>query len=136
MAIIDEDVTLSCQVDGTDGMHFIRIDILNSGHHITSIEFADITDFFDELSEANEFTSIYENIEDLKTSIATAHLNKFLNKDYEDSKMEMILDMVAKMKHNHGKCSDGCTLCNPDVSGDVLPDFTFEVKKHEYNTEN
>lgn len=135
MAIANENVELSCEVDGREDMYFIRVDVMWAQDHIYTLEFADISGEFKDLLEANSNFPIYDNEEDIKKNIAEVHLARILNRDSEDKKLNMLYGLVSKMKHSQAMCKDDCIYCNPDLGTDPVPDFTFEVKNYEHKGE-
>lgn len=135
MAINNKSIVLSCEVDGKEDMFFVRLDLVNATNDIVcNIEFADITNDVKDLLEANQHFLLYEGVEEIKSDLANAHLSKFLNEDRESQKLDVLFNLVNKMRHSQGVCKDGCIHCNPDLGEDPLPDFTFGVKK--YDVEN
>lgn len=135
MAIANKEVTLSCEVDGKEDMFFIRLDLIQMDEHIATLEFADITKDVQDLLEANKFFSLYENHEDIKKDLADAHLCRFLNEERGSSNLDILFNLVAKMRHSQGVCKDSCIYCNPDLGDDPIPDFTFEAKHYDAKSE-
>lgn len=131
MTIVNRDMVISCEVDGKENIYFVRLDLIKEGEQISTLEFADITQDFQDLMEANTYFSLYDSPEGLKEDLAKAHLSKFLHEERVSDNLDVLLNLVTKMRHSQGQCKDSCIYCNPDLGDDPLPDFTFEAKRYD-----
>lgn len=128
MISVTMDIELACVIDGDEDLTFIRTDLLNSGEHLTTLEYSDITSYYKELLDISDKLSLFESEDQLKASIINAQLLKFLNEERDDSKFDLLLNIKMKARHQAGTCEGNCILCNPDLGDDPFPDFTFDVK--------
>jgi len=128
MVSVSHSVELSCVIDGDEELVFIRTDLISKGEHITTLEYSDITTYYRELLDISSKITLFDSEDELKTSIASAQLLKFLNKDRDDSKLNLLLNIRMKAKHQASACNGNCILCEPDLGDDPFPDFTFDVK--------
>lgn len=129
MPSFEEITRLACHVNGDEDLVYYRIDLLSEfGEAITTLEYADITDDFNDLLSANKEMNIYSDIEDLKKDLAQAKLNRYVGKGQGNQRIELMVGLVAKLKHQTGICKDTCIYCNPDLGSDPFPDFTFDIK--------
>jgi len=135
MAIVNKEITLSCEVDGEEDMFFIRLDLVQMDEHVATLEFADISKDFQDLVEANTFFSLYESPDSIKKDLADAHISRFLNEERGSENLDILYNLVNKMRHSQGRCKDSCIYCNPDLGDDPLPDFTFEAKNYDAKSE-
>lgn len=127
-----ENTKLRCLVDGNEKLVYFKIDLLdNLNQIITTLEYSEITKYFNELLLINEENKIYTDLEELKADFSQAKLNRFLNKGKGNQKLENLFELVAKIKHQSGDCKDDCGFCNPDLGTDFLPDFNFEMKNSD-----
>jgi hypothetical protein len=127
-----ENTKLRCLIGGDEKLIYIKIDLLDGLNQIiTTLEYSEITKYFNELLIVNEENKAYDNLEELKTDLSQARLYRFLNKGKGNQKLENMVELVAKIKHQNGDCKDDCVFCNPDLGTDHFPDFNFSIKNNE-----
>ena len=132
MPQIVENTKLRCIIDGDEKLVYMKIDLLDYLNSvITTLEYADITKEFNEFLIVNEEVKSYNNVEDLKKDLAQARLNRFVSNNKGSDKLEYIVELVAKSKHQSGGCKNDCVYCNPDLGSDPFPDFNFNVRNSE-----
>ncbi len=98
---------------------------------ITTLEYSDITQDYNDFLEINEHYDLYDNIEELGDDIASGYLSRFVNMPRDIPRLDLIINLRMKMQHQTGKCGNSCILCNPDIGDDPFPDFTFDIRNIE-----
>jgi len=131
-----KDLKAVCSVGGDEKTVFIKLDLYNNLEFITTLEFAEITEEFNELVDINLEMTVYLETDELKKDLANAYLSKFLNESRStDYKLDLLLNLRMKMKHQEGTCKDNCILCSPDLGDDPFPDFMFEARHADHEGE-
>jgi len=92
------------------------------------MEFAEVTTEINELFEINKDISLYENEDDLKNDLAEGYLRKFLKEPTDNLKINLLLNIRGKIRHQQQRCANDCIFCNPDLGNDPFPDFTCNLK--------
>ena len=125
------DVKLSSFVEKEDEQILIFINLTGEKDFSMIIEFADITDEFWDLSEINDHYEIYDNMDDLTLDLEVGHLERFMGLPKDNPKLDLLINLRMKMKHERSICGDQCILCNPDIGDDPFPDFVFNIRNAE-----
>lgn len=129
MATCKESINLKCTVDGDDDITFIKVELVDLlGSYITTLEYADITNEFEELCEINDQALIYDDDEQIKKDLARGKLDRVLGNSKAKERLDLLTGLKAKFEHQSGACKDGCIYCNPELGQDPFPDFTFIAK--------
>ena len=102
-----------------------------SGTLINTLEYADITDKYLDFIDINDHYDVYEDTDDLDKDIEEGYLSRFIGIPKSISRLDLISNLRMKMRHQTGNCGNGCILCNPDIGDDPFPDFIFDVKNLE-----
>ena len=124
-----ENINIKCSVGGDEELTFVKIELTdNLDNYITTLEYADITNDFDELVEINDQAMIYDDEKQLKEDLAKGKLDRYLGKAQANERLDLLLGLRLKFKHQSGSCGNDCIYCNPDLGNDPFPDFTFVVK--------
>jgi len=129
MATSIQNTKLRCVIDGDEEFAYYKIDLLDECDVIiTTLEYSDITDDYNDFIIVNKEANIYTDLEELKTDVAQGRLNRFSGKGQGDQRVELLMTLLAKLRHQTGQCKDICIYCNPDLGSDPFPDFTFDLK--------
>lgn len=133
--MLSRDARISCYLDSDDDTGRVTLVVSLSsepeGTPITTLEYADITEEFDDFVEVNNHYDLYKDTEKLKRDIEYAHLTRFMGSPRDIPKLDLITNLRMKMRHQAGNCKDSCILCNPDIGDDPFPDFMFKIKNLE-----
>ena len=129
MPSANEITKLICCVSGDEELIYYKIDLVGDLNNIiTTLEYADITQDFNDLLIINKETNLYSDVEELKKELAEAKLNRYIGKGQGNQRVELLVGLSAKLKHQNGICKDTCIFCNPDLGNDPFPDFIFTIK--------
>lgn len=129
--MIQNNVKLNCFVEQEDDSVFIFINLVDDTMFNMTLQFADITKEFRDFEKINEHYLLYEYVDDLITDLENAHLQRFMGQPRDNDKLDLIVNLRMKMKHQSGNCDNACILCNPDIGDDPFPDFTFNIRNME-----
>ena len=125
------DAKLNCFIDrDDDDRSFIYINITDDIFNMT-LQYADITDKFNEFLEINERFELYSDIDDLILDLEEGFLQRFISQPKDNDRLDLMINLRMKMNHQNGSCKDSCILCNPDIGDDPFPDFTFDIRNAE-----
>ena len=123
-------VKLNCFIDREDDKSSIFINITDDIFNMT-LQYADITEKFNEFLEINERFELYDDIDDLVSDLENGLLQRFTSQPESNDRLDLIINLRMKMRHQNGSCGDSCILCNPDIGDDPFPDFTFDIRNAE-----
>ena len=128
--MIQIDTKLNCFIELEEDRAFIYLNIIDGLFSVT-LQYADITDEFNDFIEVNDHFELYDNKDQLISDLEEGHLQRFLGQPKDNDKLDLISNLRMKMKHKNGTCDDSCILCNPDIGDDPFPDFVFNIRNIE-----
>jgi hypothetical protein len=126
--MIQVNTTLSCFIDTEEETTFIYINLINENMFSMTLEYADITDSFNDYARVNDHFSIYDDIKEFKSDLEKGYLERFMGQPRDNARLDLMINLKMKMNHQDGRCEDSCILCNPDMGEDLFPDFTFDIR--------
>ena len=101
------------------------------GSLINTLEYADITDKYSDFIDINDHYDIYQDTDELDRDIEEGYLARFIDMPRDNPRLDLIFNLRMKMQHQTGSCDNSCILCNPDIGEDPFPDFTFDARNLE-----
>ena len=126
-----ENIKIRCVIEPCDELIYYKMDLLdNLNNTISTLEYSDITNILKDLVEVNEQIKLYSDVSDIYTDLAQAKLNRFCNKAAGKDKIEELLNICAKYKHQNAICDSLCIYCSPHIQ-DVFPSFFSNSMKED-----
>ena len=123
---------LSCFIEqDEDDNSFIFIRLLDEKMFNMTLQFADITDELTDFIQINDHFELYNDISELISDLEDGNLQKFIGRPWINDRLNLLVNLRMKMKHQQSICDGSCILCNPDIGDDPFPDFTFNIKNFE-----
>lgn len=115
------DVKLKCEISIT------KSESVHLSLYLDSVllQFCDITNVYKELVETNTEYEIYDNDAEMLGGLETGYLHRYLERDFEDERLDALVSLRVDMLHRSKKCGGDCILCNPNLGPDPFPDFLF-----------
>lgn len=131
--MIQDDVKLICSIEFDDNDDdeeniFIYINLINQSGFKMTLEFADITEKFNDFLAANDRFGIYDDIDELISDLELGYFRRFMGILEINKKIDLLINLRMKLLHKKGMCDEECVMCNSDYGTDPFPDFTFDVK--------
>ena len=123
------DAKLSCYINPSleDDRILLYVSLIDEKASSIILQFADITKEIEDFMYINEQYEIYPSLEELIEDVEKAHLQRFVNRPQSNQRLDLIMNIRMKIRHNEGVCGNDCILCNPDIGDDPFPDFTFDI---------
>lgn len=128
--MIQIDTKLSCFIEFEGGGAFLYVNLLNNLYSLI-LEYADITEEFNDFIEINSHFNLYKSEIDIAEDLEDGHLKRFLGQPLDNDRLDLMSNLRMKMRHSNGTCGDSCIFCNPDIGDDPFPDFTFNIRNIE-----
>lgn len=127
--MIQSDIKINCLINEEEDDSIIMfINLLTNKGIIVTLEFADITSDLTDLIEINDHYELYEDNDTLIKDLEEGHLNRFLREPQDNERLDLLVNLRMKMRHQEDICNDQCILCNPDIGDDPFPDFIFNIR--------
>ena len=129
--MIQNNVQLNCFIERESNNVLIFVNLLDDKLFNMTLQFSDITEEFNDFIQINEHFMLYNDIDDLTTDLEEGHLQRFMGQPKDNERLDLMVNLRMKMKHQKGMCGNSCILCNPDIGDDPFPDFAFDIRNLE-----
>ena len=129
--MVQNDVRLNCFINREEDGVFLFVSLVDNKMFNMTLQFSDITNEFSDFIEINEHFELYNDIDELVLDLEKGHMQRFMGQPEDNDRLDLMVNLRMKMKHQKGICGNSCILCNPDIGDDPFPDFTFNIRNLE-----